>query len=306
MGKCLGHRQGAQPRVLGALGFLFAHLLFFWQVKASAQDIPADLIFARGLEAISLEQAVAGVHPGMVVVLGEQHGTMQMASQQSQVIENIKKLGFCVSVAFEFFERQYQDSVDQWRRGEISEEQFLSAVHWGAGFPFAAYRQQALLPDLALGEKTIALNARRALTSKIAAQGLDGLSPAEHDELPPGFELGNEHYLTRFKETMGGHLPSPEALSRYFAAQSVWDDTMAFEASRFMATHPDQVLVIIVGEFHVQYGGGLPDRLRARGQTVKTFSLVNLAGYTPEEQKQLLEPSARDGDRADFVWTSRF
>ena len=281
-------------------------LVVFSAVLGHAQDIPSDVVLAQGQQPVSLPQALSQVRPGTVVVLGEQHGTMEQADQQLQVIENIKKNGLSVSIGFEFFEAQYQNLVDLWRHSEMNEEDFLKGIHWGAGFPFAAYRQQALAPRLNLGEQTVALNAKRSLTSKIASQGLDNLTEQERAELPAGFTLGNQRYFSRFKAIMHEHVPNPEALNRYFAAQSVWDDTVAFNAQQFVATHPNQVLVIIMGEFHVQYGGGLPDRLRARGLAVTTFSLLNLKGLNSSEQKEAVEPSAEYGSRADYVWTSRF
>jgi uncharacterized iron-regulated protein len=91
----------------------------------------------------------------------------------------------------------------------------------------------------------------------------------------------------------------------YFAAQSIWDDTMAWRAVEFLKLHPEQTLFIIVGEFHVQYGGGLPDRLRARGlKNVISLSLVNVDGMSADEEKVATEPTA-DGPRADFIWISR-
>lgn len=288
------------------VAFLFVLTMILPSYGAVAQDVPADVILKQGQSLVSLSEALSQVRPGTVVVLGEQHGTMELATQQLQIIENIKKNGRVVSVGFEFFEAQYQDLVDRWRGFEISEDDFLKGIRWGAGFSFSAYRQQALAPQLNLGEQTIALNAKRTLTAKIASQGLASLNEQERGELPEGFSLGNQRYFSRFKSIMQDHLPNPEAIDRYFAAQSVWDDTMAFHANQFLAAHPEQVLVIIVGEFHVQYGGGLPDRLRARGLSVTTFSLLNLQGLDSEEQKNAVEPSAEYGSRADFVWTSRF
>lgn len=301
--ECL--REGQQMRFNLVLIWLSIAITFF-AIRAQAQDIPADVILAQGLQPVLLQQALSQVKPGTVVVLGEQHGTTEQSSQQLQLIESIKKNGLVVSVGFEFFEAQYQDLVDRWRHQEISEDDFLKAIHWGSGFPFAAYRPQALAPRLDFGEQTIALNAKRSLTSKISSQGLDSLTESERAQLPPGFSLGNQRYFSRFKAIMQEHVPNPEALNRYFAAQSVWDDSMAFRAQQFIAGHPDQILVIIVGEFHVQYGGGLPDRLRSRGMSVTTFSLLNLQGLDVSEQQQAVEPSSEYGSRADYVWTSRF
>ncbi len=270
-----------------------------------AGDLPADTIFHQGLTETTLEQALAGVRPGQVVVLGEAHGTQVQAAQQLQVLETLRKMGRNVSLGMEFFEYPFQGLVESYRAGALSEESFLAQIGWGAGFSYDAYRNQVLFPKLG-SEYVMALNAPRALTGRISKVGIANLTPDEQKVLPPNWTLGNESYFRRFNEIMGQHLPSPAAAQRYFEAQSTWDDTMAWQAAEFLAAHPEQVLVIIVGEFHVQYGGGLPDRLKARGLVPVTFSLVNLEGLSESEQKSEVEPSAVDGARADFVWTSRF
>jgi uncharacterized iron-regulated protein len=103
---------------------------------------------------------------------------------------------------------------------------------------------------------------------------------------------------------MGGHITDPTKLENYFWSQSVWDETMAWRACEFQKTQAKGILVVIVGEFHVQYGGGLPERLRARGcAQVKTVSQVSTGGMSDSEKKSALEPHSKYGPRADWVWS---
>ncbi len=271
---------------------------------ADAQDLPAGVIYQQGLMPVSLESALSQVGPGQIVVLGEEHGAMPIADQQVQVLETLRNKGLKVSVGMEFFAYPYQDVVDSWRQGQIPEDEFLKKIEWGMGFPFAAYKRQALFPSSQ--ETVLALNAPRTLTGKISKMGINSLSAEEKALLPPGWTRGNERYFKRFQKIMGDHLPNPAAVENYFDAQSTWDDTMAWKATEFLKSHPEDVLVIVVGEFHVQYGGGLPDRLRARGAKVITFSQVNLEGLSDVEQREAVQPSSSEGPRSDFVWTSRF
>jgi len=235
------------------------------------------------------------------VVIGENHGVGRHRDQQLEILSALRGAGHRVSVGLEFFPRRFQPEVDGWRAGRLAEAEFLKRIGWG-GTSFDFYRPQALFPDLAGGSKTLALNADGALTKRVAKVGLAGLTDDERAELPPGFETGNANYRDRFARQMP-HLPDPAALDRYFAAQSVWDDTMAWTAARFHAEHPEQTLVIVVGDFHVQYGGGLPDRLRARGvPAVVTVSQFNVHGLDEGEVLAGGGPDPRDGARADAVW----
>lgn len=277
------------------LSFIFS---LFWLNSAQAE-------FLSGADAslLNTNDVVSHVQPGDIFVIGELHG--QAGSQQGQleVLRALRARGLRVSVGFEFLEYPYQSTVDDFRFGKISEADFLKTVRWGQGFSFDFYRDQLLFPNILNQEQSRALNCPRELTGQIAKQGIDSLTSAQRAQLPSTIEKGNDHYFERFKASMGAHVPSPEALERYFWAQSTWDESMAWQALSFLKQNPDQVLVIIVGEFHVQYGGGLPDRLRSRGaQKVWTMSEISRDGLNEQELKSELEPSTQDGQRADYFW----
>jgi len=254
-----------------------------------------------GLTRVSLNDALQDVQHGDILILGEIHGQMKVADYQMQVLETLKYNGLSVSIGMEFFDYTDQYFVDKYRFRELSEEEFLYQVKWGQGFPFSAYKRQIHFPK-ACGLTTLALNAPRQITSKIAKNGLNSLQENERNLLPTDFTLGNSAYFERFKSEMGGHVPA-EKIENYFAAQSAWDDTMAWRASSHLLAHPDQVLVIIVGEFHSQYGGGLPDRLKARGvEKVHTLSFVNTSGLNQQERDFQILPSPKYGERANIIW----
>ncbi len=257
------------------------------------------------LQPMTLEAAVDSVSPGSIVVIGENHGLKVHQTQQVSIMQALRNKGLTVSVGMEFFTYTQQDLLNQYRDGQLSEEDFLKKIQWGSP-SYEFYRSQALFPSLEEGAITVALNSPRTLTGKVSKQGLASLSEEEKAILPPQFTLGNDLYKKRFLASMGSHLPSPEAGERYFAAQSIWDDTMAWRASEFLATHPDQVLVIVVGEFHVQYGGGLPARIRARipEVSVTTFSQVDSSGLTEDELNQETQPSQEYGIRANYLWVA--
>ena len=148
------------------------------------------------------------------------------------------------------------------------------------------------------------LNLPRAVTSKISKSGIDSLLPEDLALMPPNFQLGRDSYKQRFMDAAGAHCKNPD---NCFAAQCAWDDTMAWQAVNFISTHPDQVLVVVVGEFHVQYGGGIKHRILQRlpGADVVTLSQIWAEGMTDEDVQQALEPSSVEGPRADFIWVSK-
>ncbi len=267
----------------------------------SVDAAPGGLYSSRTQQWVVLDQALSEVKPGSVVIIGENHGLRAHQTQQIAILQILDYKKLNVSVGMEFFSYPDQALVNQYRAGTLDEESFLKAAHWGT-LDFSYYRGQVNFPMKSKGGMTVALNAPRALTGKIAKTGLSSLTPEELNILPPDFTLGRDSYKTRFIENVPHKMPE-EAMNRMFAAQSAWDDTMAWQAQKFLKAHPTQVLVIIVGEFHSQYGGGLPDRLRARGvSSVLTFSQINTAEYADDQLTELIAPSLRDGARADYLW----
>lgn len=282
---------------------LFLGSLLMFSTLAGALPVSEQLFDGKTGQVTPKSNLWARIRPGTVVVIGEQHDYRPHQDIQIQVIKRSQEMGFLTSVGMEFFEYPDQGSVDLWRQGKLTETDFLQAVRWGS-FAFSGYRSQVQAPRWG-SESVIALNAPRTLTGKIAKTGYGSLTAQELQMLPPQFELGNLRYFERFKAAIG-HLPNPEAGIKYFTAQSVWDDTMAWKAREFMAQNPNQVLVIIVGEFHVQYGGGLPDRLRARGvHDIVTISELDFGDFTADEKTAALNPTIEDGARADFIWVTR-
>lgn len=250
---------------------------------------------------IELNTVLDQVKPGSVLIIGEQHGLPAIHDQQMGILKELWNRGLKIAVGMEFFNYTDQKFIDQFRRNEISEDDFKKTINWG-GADFSLYG-----PQLLFGEAGLGINMPRSVTSQISKQGLQSLTPEQQILMPPQFELGNEAYKRRFFEVMGGHVP-PEKFVNYFAAQSVWDDTMAWQSLKFIENNPDYVFVIIVGEFHVAYGGGLPDRIKKRSLwelDVITISQIYTEGLSQDEIQQAIKPSEVDGKRADFIFLAQ-
>lgn len=276
-------------------------LVLFCLSQAQA-GLGEGLYSGSTLSPVTLSNLIDEVGPGTVLFLGENHGLASHRDQHLRILNLLRLKNLKVSVGMEFINYTDQFRLDLYREGILSESQFLQDIRWGS-LSFDFYRGQVNFPEKARGESAIGLNIPRSITTQISRQGLASLTEEQLRLLPPQFALGRASYRERFMNAAGSHCRSPE---NCFAAQSVWDDTMAWQAAEFMRNHPDQVLVIIVGEFHVQYGGGTPDRLKARWPEARimTLSQVWTEGMSPEEIQAELQPSSQEGPRADYIWLS--
>tara|TARA_B100000749_G_scaffold280875_1_gene279619 strand:+ start:65585 stop:66469 length:885 start_codon:yes stop_codon:yes gene_type:complete len=251
-------------------------------------------------ELVNVQDVVDQVAPGTVIILSEQHGFAPHHANQRQFLDLLGAKNFTISTGLEFFYYTDQSLVNDYMEGDLTEEAFLEEINWGS-IPFSNYRYQARFP-LAHDGFTLAINAPKEVTRQISSGGMDSLTEDQRDLLPPNFTLGNDLYRERFEEAMGGHVPA-EKVNDYFISQSLWDDTMAWRVSQFMAENPEHVFVVIVGDFHASYFGGLPDRMTARGiNDLLVISQVDARSADEKEFDELVAPHSEYGVRADFVW----
>lgn len=264
----------------------------------------SQLYDGRTLSISHINDLEAKVRQGTILLLGENHGLAAHRDQHMEVLRALRTAGLKVSVGLEFVNYTDQNFLNDYRLGLISESQFLNSIKWGQGFSFDFYREQLNFPSLSGGEFSLGLNIPRKVTSKISKAGIGSLLPEDWALMPPGFALGRDSYRQRFMDAAGAHCKVPE---NCFAAQCAWDDTMAWQAVNFISEHPDQVLVVVVGEFHVQFGGGIKHRVLQRlpGVNVVTLSQIWAEDMSDDEVRAAMQPSELEGPRADFIWVSR-
>ncbi len=204
------------------------------------------------------------------ICVGEEHGSaaQHFAELQllSELAERAPSLGLELGLGLEMWAKQKQAVLSTFGRGKMSEQEFLkeSGYETSWGFPFAYYRP-LLEKARAKGLPLVALNAPQELTERIAEEGLDSLDPAEKRALP-SLDLDNAEHYADFKARMKRH-PGVDAgnIRHYYAAQVVWDETMADTAARWLELHaPMRRLMIVAGQAHCQHSA-IPERLERRG-----------------------------------------
>lgn len=277
--------------------FLLWLLFLFLPLQAAN----AEFLGARG-ESLTNAQEIANLlSAGDILIIGEVHGQAGAQYGQMQILQELQAQGKKFSVGFEFIAHTNQKHIDDFLDSKISKDEFLNLVGWGKGFSFDYYESQLLLPSQTHLGHSWAINAPREITSQVAKSGIGSLTIDQLSLLAPNLEKGNTLYFERFEKAAGAHLPSREALENYFWAQSIWDETMAWQI--LQRARPDEVFVVVVGEFHAQYGGGLPDRLIKRGaKKVWTISEIWSEGLNEQEITDEMAVHSRYGERANFFW----
>ena len=192
-----------------------------------------------------------------VIYVGETHDDPAHHEYELELVRGLLKRKLKFAIGWEMFDETQQPAIDAWAAHWISLDEMLAKTdfqkHWGVYSP-AYGRILQIAGDARV--PNVALNAAPELVQKIA-RGTP-LSAEDQQMLPSGFE-SNEKAYDHFLGMMGGHPGFTETdQRRFFAAQSVWDQTMASRILEFKHRNPNVKLVVFAGRGHVSDGYGIP------------------------------------------------
>jgi uncharacterized iron-regulated protein len=203
----------------------------------------------------------------------------------------------------EMFQRPFQDVLDQYLAGKITEAQLVEQSEYEKrwGFPWENYA-----PLLRFAKTNqlpvLALNTPTEVTRKVARSGLESLTTDERRYIPPFSEIrtDNAEYRQMVQKAYEQHHQvghgNSTSFERFFTAQVLWDETMAEKIAQFLEANPDYQVVVLAGQGHIIYGYGIPSRVARRlgnGNLVQRSVLLSpLEGTSSPTNKPV----------ADFVW----
>lgn len=238
-----------------------------------------------------------------VVYLGETHDSPEDHQAQLHILQALYQQNRKIAIALEMFQRPYQNVLDQYVAGKITEAQLIEQSEFEErwGFPWEYYA-----PILRFARANqlpvIALNTPTEVTRKVARSGLESLTTAERKYIPPLSEIqtDNVEYRAMVQKSYEQHHQSghgnSNSFERFFTAQVLWDETMADAIAQFAKANPDYQVVVLAGKDHIVYGYGIPSRVARRLNNNQFVQRSVLLGDPEKEQSQ--------GEKAmaDYFW----
>ena len=253
---------------------------------------------AQGTEE-PLKQAdvLRAIAPTQVVYLAETHTDVADHAAQLEIVQSLAQQGEVV-IALEMFQRPFQSALDAYLAGTLTEEELIAESEynerWGYDWEFYApilrYAKANQIP-------LIALNTPAEVTRQVAKEGLESLTGDALAHIPPvaDVDTDDDAYRDWISEIFSSHEGAGHSLNfdNFFAAQVLWDETMADGIVRQLAVAPERQVVVLVGEGHVAYDYGIPSRVERRMPEVTQASVQLVA------EDEEIDPAV-----ADFVWVT--
>jgi uncharacterized iron-regulated protein len=244
---------------------LFVLLLALLPACSSMTDAEGHSEGATTSGAMNLSDLQKELKGADVVFFGELHDNTLAHQQRFMLFQKLAAERGDVIVSMEMFERDVQTVLTQYLAGEITEKEFLAASRPWGGYsqhyrPFVEFAKQH-------GFHVIAANAPRPLVRKLRTEGWEAIAGSPH--IARKTTAPKDAYWERFKATMQGHMGTDEErIYSFYKSQCLWDDTMAESiADALEAAHAEgrrPLVVHLVGQFHVQSGGGTKIKLLER------------------------------------------
>lgn len=256
---------------------------------------PDQIIETATGRSLTPDELIDRLSQERIVFLGElhQHGTLHR--RQLQIIQGLWAKYPELVIGLEVFARPEQNLLDRWVRGELAEDDFQKLVLAGVlnrdtfdvYSPLLAWARDNRVPLLAL-------NAPRSVSGQVARGGLDSLTPEQRQWMAEEIRIGPDAYRERVTDAFHGHAMAALRMDDFFAAQVVWDETMAETLVAYLTSQEghDRKAVVIAGNEHVIFGHGVPDRVARRWSGAQARLLMLVA--TEDEELS--------AEAADLIW----
>ncbi|MEO1446323.1 MAG: ChaN family lipoprotein [Cyanobacteria bacterium J06635_11] len=293
--------RGYGPLLLGAVLMATPIACSAGEVsELAASEEPATAINAAVPAALSTIEAAEfqTLVAADVVYLGERHDSEVDHAAQLTIIEGLYAADPDMAIALEMFQRPFQPALDAYLAGDITEAELIKQSEyesrWGYDWelyaPIIRFAKENQIP-------LIALNTPTEITRQVAGQGLESLSGDALTYIPPVADIDttDEAYREAISGVFNAHGGAGHSLDfeNFFAAQVLWDETMAERIVQQLEADPERQVVVLAGEGHIAYDYGIPNRVERRLPEVAQASVRLI------ESAQEAQPGF-----ADFAWVT--
>ncbi len=264
--------------------------------------VPEGLYSMETGKAIPFAKMIQEMKNSSLVYVGETHHSLPIHDLQAEIIQALYEQDRGIAIGLEMFPVTSQDILAKWSLGILSEEEFIREAQWyiNWNFNFGFYQKIFALAK-ANRIPMYALNAPRALITKIRMNGWDALKDEEKALVPKPDLTHPEHrqlIRTIFESSdippqmKGGGLDM--MFEGLYRSQAAWDFVMAYNALEALKKERKK-MIVLAGFGHLIYNLGINlrahEKSRLPGKTV-------IPVFVPKGQKSIRVSRSL----GDYIW----
>jgi uncharacterized iron-regulated protein len=259
-------------------------------------------LFDQQFKPVDLHSLTQEVAQSDVVFIGEYHGNHASHLLQMQLLSGIHQLAKqdnrSVILSMEMFERDQQDSLDDYLYSVVGERYLMNEVpawpnYQGSYRPLVEYAKKHDIP-------VIAANAPAHIVRCIGSLGAQHTEQLDQEQRAwiaqqPFLDLPD--YRTKFYEFMDSNKRiTEEQKERSYLAQLARDNTMAESISHAFIDHSNALVVHLNGSFHSE------ERLGTAGLLAQMQPDLNIKIITPMRVDESQFPPKDRDSKDDFYY----
>lgn len=221
-----------------------------------------EILHLRTGHFVSAEAMAAAATDSRIVYVAETHDNPAAHRVQLDLLRAVaQRYPGRTAIAMEMFIPAQQASLDAWVAQELDEKSFLKVWYSNWKMDIAYYRE-ILDYCRAAGIPILGINAEKSLIQAVSRKDFAELSEEDQARLPATLDLADPYHQTLTAAIFGGHAQGAR-LAGFQRAQTLWDETMAENIVRFLASPQgdDFRLLVFAGGNHIRNGYGIPRRV---------------------------------------------
>lgn len=221
-----------------------------------------EILHLRTGHFVSAAEMAAAATDSRIIYVSETHDNPASHRVQFELLRALEqRYPGRTAIAMEMFTPAQQASLDAWLAQELDEKSFLKTWYSSWKMDIAYYRE-ILDYCRAAGIPVLGINAEKSLVQAVARKDFAELSAEEQARLPATLDLADPYHQALTAAIFGGHAQGAR-LAGFQRAQTLWDETMAENIVRFLASPQgdDFHLLVLAGGNHVRNGFGIPRRV---------------------------------------------
>jgi len=255
-------------------------IYYLFQAGVNAYAKESSFLRLRDGRVVSFEEMMDDIKDSKLIFAGEYHDNKVHHGVQLDIIKKMNALKPSIAVGAEMFERESQDYLNKWVKGDIRLDDFVPLYYKNWSEPWTLYNDIFLyLRDNKI--PLIGLNLSKDVLNRVEKTGVSSLTKEGIKELPAdGYCYVDMKYMDFIRRVYAIHGHQKRNVETFCLALLLKDRVMAQGIAEYLKKNQDKTLIVLSGVNHA-WKKGVPVQIGPILKEVRsTVILLGAPVYT--------------------------